>query len=168
MLPGEEAVTSVEWVPWAERVQAGDLGPGDLYPTPADDPRLTAGFTDVAADDDTLTLVSELGLGRERVMTIEGREVAAERWWEGDFGPSSEIAQAANHQCASCGYFVRLTGPLGLLFGACANAIAPGDGHVVAADYGCGAHSSVAMHTPEPAPAEHYFDTVSAEDFDSL
>jgi hypothetical protein len=34
-----------------------------------------------------------------------------------------------------------LSGELGRLFGACANAYAPDDGRVVSADHGCGAHS---------------------------
>jgi len=29
-----------DWVPWSDRIQAGDLGVGDLLPTAADDPRL--------------------------------------------------------------------------------------------------------------------------------
>jgi hypothetical protein len=36
---------------------------------------------------------------------------------------------------------VPLSGELGRLFGACANAYAPDDGRVVSADHGCGAHS---------------------------
>ena len=36
---------------------------------------------------------------------------------------------------------VRLSGPLGSVFGVCANEFAPDDGKVVAVDHGCGAHS---------------------------
>lgn len=33
MLPGDEAIVAPEWVPWSDRVQPGDLRPGDLFPT---------------------------------------------------------------------------------------------------------------------------------------
>jgi len=36
---------------------------------------------------------------------------------------------------------VRLSGPLGRVFGVCANEYAPDDGKVVSFDHGCGAHS---------------------------
>ena len=92
MLPGDAAIVAPVWVPWSERVQPGDLRPGDLFPTHADDPRLEPGFTDTGAPEDVLTVVEELGLGRERVLSPLGREDAAERWYGGDFGPSAAIA----------------------------------------------------------------------------
>ncbi len=51
------------------------------------------------------------------------------------------LARAAPAPCASCGFLVRLAGPLGAVFGVCANAYAPEDGRVVSVDHGCGAHS---------------------------
>jgi hypothetical protein len=45
----------------------------------------------------------------------------------------------------SCGFFVPLSGDLGQMFGACANAYAPDDGRVVSADHGCGAHSEAVL-----------------------
>jgi hypothetical protein len=45
LLPGPEAVLAPEWVPWSERLRPGDLGPGDLLPTEADDLRLEPGWT---------------------------------------------------------------------------------------------------------------------------
>ncbi|MEV5929711.1 DUF3027 domain-containing protein [Streptomyces cellulosae] len=45
LLPGPDAVLAPEWVPWSERLRPGDLGPGDLLPTEADDPRLEPGYT---------------------------------------------------------------------------------------------------------------------------
>jgi len=41
----------------------------------------------------------------------------------------------------TCGFLVRLSGPLGRVFGVCANEYAPDDGKVVSVDHGCGAHS---------------------------
>jgi hypothetical protein len=57
------------------------------------------------------------------------------------------IAHAAPAQCVTCGFFVPLSGELGRLFGACANAYAPDDGRVVSADHGCGAHSEAMADT---------------------
>ncbi|GAB3112192.1 DUF3027 domain-containing protein [Streptomyces calidiresistens] len=43
LLPGPDALLAPEWVPWSERLRAGDMGPGDLLPVEADDPRLAPG-----------------------------------------------------------------------------------------------------------------------------
>ncbi|MFE1766863.1 DUF3027 domain-containing protein [Streptomyces angustmyceticus] len=45
LLPGPDALLAPEWVPWSERLRPGDMGPGDLLPTEADDLRLEPGFT---------------------------------------------------------------------------------------------------------------------------
>ncbi|MGR6971157.1 DUF3027 domain-containing protein [Streptomyces cynarae] len=45
LLPGPDALLAPEWVPWSERLRPGDLGPGDLLPTDAEDLRLEPGFT---------------------------------------------------------------------------------------------------------------------------
>ncbi|MEU5094055.1 DUF3027 domain-containing protein [Streptomyces sp. NPDC020996] len=45
LLPGPDAVLAPEWVPWSERLRPGDMGPGDLLPTDAEDLRLEPGFT---------------------------------------------------------------------------------------------------------------------------
>ncbi|MEU0439621.1 MULTISPECIES: DUF3027 domain-containing protein [unclassified Streptomyces] len=45
LLPGPDAVLAPEWVPWSERLRPGDLGPGDLLPTDAEDLRLEPGYT---------------------------------------------------------------------------------------------------------------------------
>ncbi|MDQ0991532.1 DUF3027 domain-containing protein [Streptomyces sp. V3I7] len=45
LLPGPDALLAPEWVPWSERLRPGDLGPGDLLPTQAEDLRLEPGYT---------------------------------------------------------------------------------------------------------------------------
>ncbi|MFI9721388.1 DUF3027 domain-containing protein [Streptomyces sp. NPDC052396] len=45
LLPGPDALLAPEWVPWSERLRPGDMGPGDLLPTNADDLRLEPGWT---------------------------------------------------------------------------------------------------------------------------
>jgi hypothetical protein len=151
LLPGDGALLSRAWVPWAERIQPGDVTPGLLMPTPEDDPRLEPGYTggEGAADPDPAeasmarAVVAELGLGRERVLTRAGRDEAGERWLSGDSGPDNQMTKLAPGVCETCGFFVRLQGSMGLLFGACANAYSPSDAKVVSVDHGCGAHSNV-------------------------
>ncbi|MER5595802.1 DUF3027 domain-containing protein [Streptomyces sp. NPDC002265] len=45
LLPGPDSVLAPEWVPWSERLRPGDMGPGDLLPTEADDLRLEPGYS---------------------------------------------------------------------------------------------------------------------------
>jgi hypothetical protein len=42
--------------------------------------------------------------------------------------------------CRDCGFYLPIAGSLGTMFGVCANEMSA-DGHVVAGEYGCGAHS---------------------------
>jgi hypothetical protein len=161
LLPGSDALVAPEWVPWSERVRPGDLGPGDVLPTRADDPRLIAGYT---GEDDLESVASltplqpgqwEIGLGRTRVLSLVGRDEAADRWIEGDFGPATPMARQATHECASCGFMLPMGGPLGQAFALCANDMSPADGRVVALAFGCGAHSEVEAEI-EPRPAAPY------------
>jgi hypothetical protein len=145
LVPGPTALLAPQWVPWEERVRPGDLSPGDLLATPVDDPRLVPGHVatgDPVIDDTAL----ELGLGRRRVLSELGRDEAAQRWHDGDFGPDSPMARSTRRVCRDCGFYLPLAGALRPMFGVCANEMAA-DGHVVDAEYGCGAHSD----TPAPA-----------------
>jgi hypothetical protein len=165
MLPGDEAIVGPAWVPWSDRVQPGDLRPGDLFPTLPEDPRLEPGYTDTTgAPDEVLAVIDELGLGRERVLSPIGREEAADRWYAGDFGPASAIAQAVPYKCFACGYWIRLNDSLGQAFGACTNEMAPGDGRIVSYDYGCGAHSDAVIEAPDHPSTEHAFDTTGYDE----
>jgi hypothetical protein len=157
LLPGEDALLPPEWVPWSERLRPGDLGVGDLLPTRADDPRLVAAFFDTD-DEDERGVGFEFGLGRARVLSFDGRTDAVERWYAGDRGPEAPIARSAPAACATCGFFVPLTGALRQAFGACANELAPDDGLVVSVDHGCGAHSEAVVVPSAPAPAPPLID----------
>jgi len=141
LLPGGGALLAPAWVPWSDRVQPGDLGPGDLMPPPDDDPRLVPSYADTDAEPLPFDLHRELGLGRPRVLSAEGRADAAERWFAGEAGPGTPLARQAPGRCADCGFLSPLAGALGRVFGVCANAVAPDDGRVVALLHGCGAHS---------------------------
>lgn len=154
LLPGEDALLAPEWVPWSERLRPGDLGVGDLLPTAADDPRLALRGADVEERSDDGSW-HELGLGRSRVLSAEGRDEAVRRWYTGVAGPAAPIARSAPAACLTCGFHVRLVGALGRLFGVCANEYAPDDGRVTAVDHGCGAHSEALLLPsahPEPVP----------------
>lgn len=63
LLPGADALLAPEWVPWSERLRPGDLGPGDLLPTEADDLRLEPGWT--GADEPLPGSPVEAGTGAE-------------------------------------------------------------------------------------------------------
>ena len=168
LIPGDEAIVAPAWVPYKERVQPGDLSPGDLLPVEEDDPRLVPTY---AFGDDPLTpedraqvkqVAAELFLGRIRTLSLEGRDLAAERWYDGDAGPGSPLAQAAPATCTSCGFLIRLAGPLSEMFGVCANGNANDDGKVVSFDHGCGAHSEITLPRkarPQALP-EHVWDTL--------
>ena len=90
------------------------------------------------------------------MLSAEGREVAAQRWYDGDTGPTSHVAEQAPAPCASCGFFVPMTGALRCFFGVCANAWSPSDGRVVSLDHGCGAHSEIDVIHEEPKPPEEH------------
>jgi Protein of unknown function (DUF3027) len=157
LLPGEQALLAPAWVPWNERLRPGDLSVGDVLPATEDDPRLVPAYLadDDSADDPAGRVVAEeVGIGRERVLSVEGRREAAQRWRKGDFGPTSAMARHAPGPCATCGFFLPLAGSLRTSLGACSNAFAPADGRVVTADYGCGAHSQAGLERSGDAPAE--------------
>jgi len=176
LLPGEEAIVAPAWVPYRERLQPGDLSPGDLLPVSDDDPRLVPVYVfgddplDADAKAQVRQVAGELGLGRVRTLGPEGTDAAAERWYAGIGGPSAPLAQAAPDQCASCGFLVRLAGTLAPYFGVCANGDANDDGRVVSTDHGCGAHSEVRLakrQVPLPVP-EPVFDTLTPDDLETL
>jgi hypothetical protein len=145
LVPGPTALMAPKWVPWQERVRAGDLSPGDLLAPPSDDPRLVPGHA-ATGDPEIDETAAEIGLGRRQVLGELGRADAAQRWHDGDYGPGSAMARSTRRVCRDCGFYLPLAGSLGSIFGVCANELAA-DGHVVNAEYGCGAHSD----TPAPA-----------------
>lgn len=128
LVPGGDALQAPEWVPYAERVRPGDLGPGDLMPPLPGDERLDADGS-----------LSQAGL-----------EDAKRRWRTGEWGPNSDMAAAAPLQCKTCAFML----PLLPNFGVCANEYSA-DGRVVHATYGCGAHSKTKAteETPEAPSA---------------
>ncbi|ACV09684.1 DUF3027 domain-containing protein [Jonesia denitrificans] len=141
LLPGEGALLPPAWLPWADRLQPGDIGPGDVLPFVEGDPRLTPGYTPTGNEDEDRVAIEELALARARVLSEDGRAQAAERWYRGEQGPRSAGSLQSAAGCGSCGFLIPLQGTLGQVFGVCANEWSPDDGRVVALGHGCGAHS---------------------------
>ena len=166
LVPGEGALLSPEWLPYDQRLAPGDLGAGDVLPYIEDDQRLEPGYEATGDEDVDAVALWELGLGRKRVLSAEGREVAAQRWYDGDHGPKSPVAEQAPEPCSTCGFFVPMAGALRSFFGVCANAWSPSDGRVVSLDHGCGAHSEIDVVREDPRPPEeHVLDEFAADLF---
>lgn len=193
--PGDDALLAPDWVPWAKRLRPEDLGPGDELPYIADDERLVAQAEpdpnaagesnpdartgerqeDQHATDTTGGEVEDAGkaapaaIQRRRVLSVQGRAEAAERWYAGDFGPRAQRARRAAAHCNTCGFLLALAGSTRTMFGVCANAWSPADGHVVSLDHGCGAHSETDVQEPggqwqqsEPVINEMDIDIIAA------
>lgn len=169
LLPGDDALLPPQWLPYAQRLAPGDLGAGDVLPYRQDDPALVAGFEATGDEDVDQSALWELGLGRPRVLSAQGRHEAAQRWYDGNHGPRAEAAEKARAHCTTCGYFVPMAGALRTLFGVCANEWSPSDGLVVSLDHGCGAHSETDMsaappeHIPAPLVDDLAYDVLDAE-----
>ncbi|MFW0785451.1 DUF3027 domain-containing protein [Gordonia sp. CPCC 206044] len=171
LLPGEGALLAPAWVPWNQRVVPGDLSPGDMLAADTDDVRLVPNQVDTGdefrfeSEDDAEEfgqIAGELGLGRRRLLSPEGRDEAAQRWYDGEHGPHSDMAAAATYHCATCGFYLPLSGALRPAFGVCANEYSA-DGRVVAADYGCGAHSDITAPSGDGSPAYDAYDDGALE-----
>lgn len=158
LLPSDDALRAPEWVPWADRLRPGDLGPGDLLPGRADDLRLVPAYV-ATGDAEVQQIAFELGLGRERVLSREGRLDAAMRWHDGDGGPNTAMARNAPGHCGTCGFLLPLAGSLQAAFGVCGNELAGTDGMVVSVEFGCGAHSEAEVDVPPLAePSGEIYD----------
>ncbi len=160
LLPGPDALIAPEFVPWDQRVRPGDLAPGDLLAPPPNDPRLAPGYT-ATGDPEIDEVAYQVGLGRSQVLSLEGREEAAQRWYT-EFGPDTEMAKAAPGTCGTCGFYLPLAGALRACFGVCGNAMGA-DGHVVHTEYGCGAHSDVTVPTGAGSPLYEAYDDAAVD-----
>lgn len=153
LLPGGDAILAPEWEPWSERLKPEDVGADDLLPYREQDERLEQGYEATGDEDADRVAQWELGLGRARVLSPEGRSEAAERWLAGEFGPRQTSSRGRKGtvaaSCTSCGFLMKLSGSLRQEFGVCTNEWSPADGRVVHLDYGCGAHSETGQDDGE-------------------
>ena len=146
ILPGPDSLLAPDHIPYMDRILPEDITPGVIVPSILEDTRLVPGTNALVQDEDLdATETFDLGLMRPRVLSIEGRDQASKRWYLGDRGPNTPLAQGAPKPCASCGFFIPIAGSLRSAFGVCANAIAPDDARVVSVDHGCGAHSEATL-----------------------
>lgn len=186
LLPGPDSLLAPLWVPWSERVRPGDLGVGDLMPADEDDDRLVPAAMVEGAEglldwDESAELSFAAGeftaeaeaaaattprsaeavpVGRVRVLSAIGRDTTAARWYSSEHGPGTPLARAAPGPCLTCGFLTPLAGPLGQVFGVCANEYAPDDGRVVSLDHGCGAHSEAISSRSGPGALPPVIDEV--------
>ncbi|WP_193107161.1 DUF3027 domain-containing protein [Brachybacterium sp. FME24] len=153
LLPGEDAIMAPEWEPWSERLKPEDIGADDLLPFHEQDERLEQGYEATGDEDADRVALWELGLGRPRVLSPQGRADAAERWMDGEFGPRQTSDRGrrgtVSATCTSCGFLSQLSGSLRGEFGVCTNEWSPADGKVVHLDFGCGAHSETGQEDNE-------------------
>lgn len=138
LVPSAGALEAPEWVPYSQRLRPGDLGPGDILELAPDDERVTE-------DSFSRHAITFPGRETKHYLTVKGLEDAERRWRTGEYGPNSEFAEQATLSCRSCAFYLPLGEPVGEHFGICANEYSA-DGRVVAASYGCGAHSDVSAN----------------------
>ncbi len=131
---GRELAASLGMSAETASAAGGEPGPGPAGASVASAGPLTAGDGEEAAGGGTPGR-------RTRVLSAIGRDTTAVRWYSSEHGPGTPLARAAPGPCVTCGFLIPLAGPLGRVFGVCANEYAPDDGRVVSLDHGCGAHS---------------------------
>ncbi|WAX79416.1 DUF3027 domain-containing protein [Streptomyces sp. KMM 9044] len=78
LLPGPDALLAPEWVPWSERLRPGDMGPGDLLPTDAEDLRLEPGYSgeDEPAPNSTVAAAASVTGELAELVEAEDAEIA--------------------------------------------------------------------------------------------
>ncbi|MEF3112538.1 DUF3027 domain-containing protein [Streptomyces chrestomyceticus] len=85
LLPGPDALLAPEWVPWSERLRPGDMGPGDLLPTEAEDLRLEPGAAPLGGAEDAGAGAAQVSPGVTELADAE----------DADVEPGSPAAQPA-------------------------------------------------------------------------
>ena len=143
LVPGPTALLAPSWVPWENRVRAGDLGPGDLLAPPPDDPGWCPDTPQAATPRSTTSPSRSAwaagrcwarGPGRHRRALARRR--SRSRCADGA-GDQAGLPRLWLHGSAGrgAGHHVRV----------CCNELSA-DGHVVDFEYGCG-------RTPTPPGA---------------
>ena len=170
LIPGDEAIVAPAWVPYRERIQPGDLSPGDLLPVEDDDPRLVPTYS---FGDDPL-------VDRRQGPDAAGRRGPRPRPGPHPLAGGPRPRRAAlvrrrrrPRRAAGPGRRPTPARPAASWSGSPArcrrcSASAPTATPTTTAgwsrfDHGCGAHSEVRLakkHEPQPLP-EHVFDTVA-------
>lgn len=167
LLPGEQALRAPQWRPWSTRVQPGDHGVAALLPEADQDQRLVPGF----ASEDLVEQWQEVpnllwwqvGIGRKHLLSVAGRDQVVERWYASPRGPNTEEEVDPAYRCASCAFYVPLSGAMGAVFGGCVNVFAHEEGKVVSFDHGCSAHSELPRVSGSLAASTPFLDELGFE-----
>jgi hypothetical protein len=94
VLPGPDSLLAPDWIEYKDRILPEDIQPGVIVPSVLDDTRLVPGVNALIQDEGLdATETFDLGLMRPRVLSIEGRDQASKRWYTGDRGPNTPLAQ---------------------------------------------------------------------------
>lgn len=132
LLPGDDALLAPAWLPWAERLTPGDVGPNDVLPEDAVDDRVVPGYDPQDGDPVDLahdaSAIIELGAWREQVPSRQTLLAAADRWENRLPARGRSFATDPN------AFIVPLTGVLGQVYGVCVNEFSPDDGKIVRLD----------------------------------
>ncbi|MFE2599702.1 DUF3027 domain-containing protein [Streptomyces sp. NPDC059396] len=78
LLPGPDALLAPEWVPWSERLRPGDMGPGDLLPTEAEDLRLEPGYSGEDAPPPNSVLAADAVTPQNLAELVEAEDAGPE------------------------------------------------------------------------------------------
>ena len=163
LMAAEGALLAPPWVPWAERLEPGDVRSGDVLPYRANDERLTTdaeavgvAFTPERPRHMTTNAIGDAGKRWEAngsgrgVKTASGKYAAGRSSRLRERGDTAASTNSAA-RCDGCGFFIPLSGDVGRHFGVCGNEWALDDGQMVSAAHGCGAHSEtdIARHGSE-------------------
>ena len=143
LVPGPTALLAPQWVPWEERVQPGDLSPGDLL---AAQPT-TRGWCPVTCRPATPSSTSSPARSGWAAARCSAHGAASTPHSAGTTATTVRVrrwpARPAGFAATAASISARRLA--GHAFGVCGNEMSA-DGHVVAGEYGCGAHSD----TPPP------------------
>lgn len=139
LVPGPGALLAPPWIPWRERLEPDDVSRSDVLPYDANDERLQPSFESMEAEEVVVDVEGPIGYGRPRTLSQHGMDETAQRWYSSPRGKVPGTKPEA--MCANCGFLLKIKGPMGRMFGVCANEWSPDDGMVVSLDHTCGSHS---------------------------
>ena len=151
LVPGEGALLSPEWLPYAERLAPGDLGAGDVLPTRRRTRTSSPGSRRPATRTSTRWPCGSSGSAASACSRRRG-EAAAQRWYEGEAAltrrsprrappPARRVASSTRWQ-VHCALFRRVR-----------QRVVTQRRSRRGLDHGCGAHSEVDVDRHEPVPS---------------
>ena len=117
-------------------------------------------------DDDLRPVLWELGLGRVRVLSVEGRGKPPNVGRMATTVPNSPIAKAATDQCSTCGFLVVMNSPLGRAFRTVREQFSPSMARFVTRS-GAAPHGEAEPEPPPVSVVELVIDDLSPDTLDT-